>query len=101
MQTRDVTKSSVPNRFTGLDYLAVHPDNQGKGIASALVQSGIRQAEQLGLDIFVLAFRAGFGVYKRLGFRMERELIQDDTIYGGEGDYPVRFMIYEHSKPTE
>lgn len=62
--------------YLRLDYLAVHPDNRGKGIATALVESGMRQANLLGLDIFVHAFRAGMGVYKRLGFRIEEELIR-------------------------
>jgi predicted N-acetyltransferase YhbS len=75
--------------------LAVHPENQGKGIGTLLVQSGIEQAEKLGLDIYVLSFEAGKGVYDRLGFRTEKELIQDDSMYGGTGHYPVYFKIYE------
>ena len=49
----------------------------------------------MGLDIFILAFKAGLGVYKRLGFRVEEEIIQDDSPYGGNGEYGVYFMIYE------
>jgi GNAT superfamily N-acetyltransferase len=52
-----------------LDYLAVHPNNQGKGIATALVESGIRYAESSRLPLFVMAYKAGRGVYARLGFR--------------------------------
>jgi predicted N-acetyltransferase YhbS len=77
--------------------LAVHPENQGKGVATALVQSGMRQAEKMGLNIFVLAFKARVGVYKRLGFHIERELVQDDSMYGGKGEYAVYFMIYEQN----
>lgn len=77
-----------------MDYLAVHPDNQRKGIATLLVESGIKQAEKLGLDIFVLAFKAGRGVYRRLGFRTEQELIQDASQYGAK-EYAVYYMIYE------
>ncbi|KAL6886291.1 acyl-CoA N-acyltransferase [Trichoderma longibrachiatum] len=84
-----------------LDYLAVHPENQGKGIATLLVQSGMKEAEKLGLDIFVLACRAAWGVYSRLGFRVERELIQDDSMYGGDGNYGVRYMIYEQPAKSE
>ncbi|KAI1871502.1 uncharacterized protein JN550_004496 [Neoarthrinium moseri] len=82
--------------YLRLDYMAVHPENQGKGIATTLVESGMEQADMLGLDIFVLAFQAGRGVYKRLGFRIEQELVQDDSMYGGTGEYAVYFMIYEH-----
>ncbi|KAI4598847.1 hypothetical protein KJ359_002740 [Pestalotiopsis sp. 9143b] len=78
-----------------LDYLAVHPENQGKGIATLLVQSGIREAQKLGLDIFLVARPAGKMVYQRVGFRVDRELIQDDTMYGGPGEWPTYFMTYE------
>ncbi|KAL6694022.1 acyl-CoA N-acyltransferase [Trichoderma pleuroticola] len=84
-----------------LDYLAVHPENQGKGIGTLLVQSGIKEAEKLGLDIFVLAFRYGWGVYGRLGFSVEQELIQDDSMYGGDGKYGVRYMIYKQPPKSE
>ena len=80
-----------------LDYLAVHPENQGKGVASALVKIGLEKMANTGLDIFVLAFERGYGVYKRLGFRIERELIQDDSPYGGPGKYTLRYMIYEQN----
>ncbi|PTB66812.1 hypothetical protein BBK36DRAFT_1117632 [Trichoderma citrinoviride] len=88
-------------QYLCLDYLAVHPENQGKGIATLLVQSGMKEAAKLGLDIFVLAFRPAWGVYSRLGFRVERELVQDDSMYGGDGNYGVRYMIYEQPVKAE
>lgn len=81
--------------------MAVHPENQGKGIATILIQSGMKEAEKLGLDIFVLAFRRGWGVYSRAGFRIEQELIQDDSMYGGDGKFGVRYMIYEQPPQSE
>lgn len=75
--------------------MAVHPENQGKGIATALVQSGMIQAEKLGLDVFILAYEAGMGVYKRLGFQIESEVVQDDSMHGGPGEFTTYFMIYE------
>ena len=83
------------HQLTGLDYLAVHPTNQGKGIGTALVQSGMRQAEKLGLDIFILALEAGMDLYKRLGFYIEKEIVQDYSKHGGTGEYRFYFMIYE------
>ncbi|EFQ36031.1 acetyltransferase [Colletotrichum graminicola] len=80
--------------YMRLDYLAVHPDNQGKGIGTLLVESGMKQAEELKLDIFVHAMKAGVGVYKRLGFYIEKEFFQDDTKYGGEGEVYTALMIY-------
>ncbi|KAK1572847.1 acetyltransferase [Colletotrichum navitas] len=80
--------------YMRLDYLAVHPDNQGKGIGTVLVESGMKQAEEMKLDIFVHAMKAGVGVYKRLGFSIEKEFSQDDTEYGGEGEVDTALMIY-------
>ncbi|ORY56353.1 uncharacterized protein BCR38DRAFT_469475 [Pseudomassariella vexata] len=71
-----------------LDYLAVHPDNQGKGVGTALIESGIREAEKMGLDIFIHAMKAEVGVYKQLGFRIEKEFIQDDSTFGGQAKMP-------------
>ncbi|KAE8149872.1 acyl-CoA N-acyltransferase [Aspergillus avenaceus] len=81
--------------YIRLDYLAVHPDNKGKGIGSALAASGIRYAEKVGIPLFVLAFKAGRGVYERLGFKEVDRVIQDDSQYGGLGEYGAYFMIYD------
>lgn len=81
--------------FVGLDYLAVHPDHQGKGVGTALVRSGMEQAAAMGLDIFVYAFAAGVGLYERLGFRIERDFLQDDSVYGGQGNHYTALMVYE------
>ena len=63
-------------------------------MATALVESGVRQAEKMGIDIFILAFKAGVGVYKRAGFELVEQLIQDDTKWGGKGEYGTYFMVY-------
>lgn len=73
----------------------MHPQHQRKGIATALVRSGMRQAEKLGLDIFVHAMKIAVPLYQRLGFRIEQELVQDDSIYGGPGLWGDYFLIYE------
>ncbi|KAH8929347.1 hypothetical protein BT69DRAFT_1345889 [Atractiella rhizophila] len=81
--------------YINLDYLAVHPMNKGKGVATALVKSGIEKAEKLGVDIFILAFEAGRGVYTRLGFKEVARNVEDDSRYGGVGEYAAYFMVYE------
>ncbi|PQE32432.1 acetyltransferase protein [Rutstroemia sp. NJR-2017a WRK4] len=86
--------------YLRLDYLAVHPKNQGKGIATALVRSGVQEAEKLDLDIFVTAFRVAVGVYKRLGFRVLRDFVEDDSRFGGTGEVYYALMVYER-KGTE
>ncbi|PON27153.1 acetyltransferase [Trichoderma gamsii] len=84
-----------------LDYLAVHPENKGKGVATLLVESGMQQAGKLGLDIFILACKPGWGLYSRLGFRVEEELVQDDSIYGGDGEFAMRYYVYEQPLQRE
>jgi GNAT superfamily N-acetyltransferase len=86
---------------TDLDYLAVHPKNQGKGIATALVRSGIQEAEKLGLDIFVTAFRPAVGVYTRLGFRILRDFVEDDSKFGGKGEVYYALMLWEGKRTEE
>lgn len=51
-----------------LDYLAVHPDDQKKGVASALVQSGLKQAGKLCMPVYVNAWKSALGLYSKLGF---------------------------------
>jgi len=84
-----------------LDYLAVHPDNQGKGVGTALVKSGLEQAERLGLDVFLQALEDGVNVYRRLGFKIQKELTQDDSMFGGTGRYYVCMMTLEQKPKAE
>ncbi|KAK2013796.1 acetyltransferase [Colletotrichum eremochloae] len=85
--------------YINLDYLAVHPENKGKGVATALVENGIRLAEKMGVDIMILAFEAGLNVYKRLGFKEIHRGYQDNTKYGGQG-YWVTIVTYEVNKAS-
>jgi predicted N-acetyltransferase YhbS len=73
----------------------VHPKNQGRGIATDLVRSGLCQAEKLGLPVLVMAFDVSRGIYFRLGFREVEQVLQDDTKFGGSGHYNAYFLIWE------
>jgi len=75
-----------------LDYLAVHPDYRRQGIASMLVQEGVKQAEKLGLDTFVMACEDGKGVYEKAGFMLLEQVVEDDSLFGGEGEYTSYFL---------
>ena len=57
-----------------------------------LVESGIREAEKMGLDVFVLGMKAGLGVYRRVGFELLDKIIQDDSRFGGKGEYGAYFL---------
>lgn len=72
----------------------MHPDNQGRGIATQLVASGLKEAKKIGLDVYVRAFRPGVGLYRRLGFRTEKEVILDDSEEGGPGEVYRALMTY-------
>ncbi|KAI0469234.1 acyl-CoA N-acyltransferase [Xylaria cf. heliscus] len=81
--------------YIKLDYLAVHPENKGRGVGTALVANGIRQSERIRLPIFAMAYKAGLGIYTRLGFKEVNRVIQDNSLWGGVGEYGAYFMIYD------
>ncbi|KAJ6438083.1 hypothetical protein O9K51_08672 [Purpureocillium lavendulum] len=80
--------------YIQLDYLAVHPDYQDRGIGTQLVASGLKEAQKIGLDVYVRAFRPGVGLYRRLGFRIEKEIVLDDSEEGGPGEVYRALMTY-------
>ena len=76
-----------------LDYLAVHPKSQGKGIASALIRNGLQQARILDIDTYVLAYDAGIGLYAKQGFTVLEELV--GKISGHDEPYRACFMAFQ------
>ena len=46
----------------------MHPENKGRGIATALISEGIEYAKRVKVPILVMAYKAGRGVYLRLKF---------------------------------
>ena len=94
---RDNVHKSVDARFTGLRYLAVHPEYQKKGIGRALVTAVVGKADELGIDVYIMAYEAGRLLYEQLGFReIERTTVYSSK-YGGE-DHLIYFMIYNARK---
>ncbi len=60
--------------FVELDYLCCRPDHQGKGVASMLVQAGLREADRLKMDVCLLAMgRAAVALYMKHGFEIKAE----------------------------
>jgi predicted N-acetyltransferase YhbS len=84
---------------TELEYLAVYPERQGQGIGTALVERGIRKAEELEMPIFVMGFTVSRGLYLRLGFRELESVLQDDSKFGGDGNYNAYFLVYDRHLP--
>lgn len=79
--------------YMQLDYLAVPEEYRGKGIATMLVRRGLEEAERLGFDSGVLAFRAALQVYLKAGYQIVDEVHTDASYGGGEKDYGAWFMV--------
>ena len=47
------------------------------------------------MDVFVLAFKAGYGVYKRMGLiEIDRVVDYDQVLFpGGDGEYGACFFV--------
>lgn len=54
----------------------------------------LRKAQELGIDVFLLAIVGGFPIYKSMGFTLLDSIVQDATAYGGNDNYAFRFMEY-------
>ncbi|KAK8063946.1 hypothetical protein PG996_008598 [Apiospora saccharicola] len=78
--------------YMELDYLAVHPDNKGRGIASLLVRNGVAAAQNMNVYLFMMAYEAGHHVYKKFGFEILESNVQDLAKWGGEGPYATYMM---------
>jgi GNAT superfamily N-acetyltransferase len=76
-----------------LRYLAVHPDHQRKGVATLLLESGIRAAEKMGIDVFVSSTRAGVPVYLKVGFTLLAEINKDSSDQDDEPEYSAYFSM--------
>lgn len=64
-----------------LDFLAVHPNYQGKGIGRKLVLWGLERAEQEGICASVISAWGKDAFYQKCGFN-----IQDGRAGAGEGN---------------
>ncbi|KAL4930439.1 GNAT family N-acetyltransferase [Aspergillus undulatus] len=80
-------------RRVELETLVTHPEYQGKGVASALLQWGIDEADRLNLMVYLEATEAGKPLYKRFGFDTVHEMDFDAAEYGGIGKQRYTFMI--------
>lgn len=77
-----------------LGYLTVHPDYQRQGVGSLLLESGIKAAEKMELDIFVTSTKAGNRLYYKAGFTLLAEINGDNSQVSGDGEYQAYFAKY-------
>lgn len=85
-------------KYIVLDYLAVHPDYQGKGIASMLVKSGLQQVDKYGFACFVLAKNAALGIYQKAGFVLLDQVVGDYSEFGLEEKFNWSMLEYKVKK---
>jgi len=64
------------------------------------VKSGLEAADQMGLDVFVVACKEGLGLYQRQGFVLLDQVIQDDSQWGGTGEHGMYFLDRITEKKT-
>jgi GNAT superfamily N-acetyltransferase len=94
------TKEVPTLTFTVLNSLAVIPDKWRQGIATMMLESGIKEIEKarLDLDILVRAKKAALGVYQRAGFRLIESIVQDALRYGVKEEYGAYFLVRAATK---
>ena len=63
------------SKFAELELLVVLPEEQGKGVGKALLEHGLGEADDAGLDVYLLATAAGVGPYLHAGFEKHAPLI--------------------------
>jgi GNAT superfamily N-acetyltransferase len=68
-----------------LQLLAVHPSHQGKGVGTLLLQEGLRQADELGVPVWLEASEKGRPLYRKFGFNDFKTIEIDLAEWGGEG----------------
>jgi ribosomal protein S18 acetylase RimI-like enzyme len=76
----------VLSERTVLGVLAIHPEHQGLGVGSKLLQRGLDDAAAVGLEeAFLEATDAGYGLYRKFGWRDVESFPLDLARYGGTG----------------
>jgi hypothetical protein len=48
--------------------------------------------------VFILGWKAGLPLYLKLGFELVDRIVQDDSVYGGDGEWVSNFLVKRTSK---
>ncbi|GFF78261.1 hypothetical protein IFM61392_00374 [Aspergillus lentulus] len=81
-----------------LELLVTHPQHQGKGVGKALLDWGVRMADQKNARIYLEASPEGYPLYRKYGWRDVEDIVIDYSVYGGEGDARYVVMIREPAR---
>ncbi|KAH2878153.1 hypothetical protein KXW22_003014, partial [Aspergillus fumigatus] len=74
-------------------------DHQGKGVGKALLDWGVRMADQKQARIYLEATPEGYPLYRKCGWRDVEDIVMDYSVYGGEGEATYAVMIREPALP--
>ncbi|KAF2173938.1 hypothetical protein M409DRAFT_16207 [Zasmidium cellare ATCC 36951] len=78
------SRSSLPKPFVELTILAVNPEQQGKGVGSALLRDGLNWVDEMKIPAFVVSSGQGRALYERYGFGEVWDFGLDAREFGGE-----------------
>ena len=70
--------------FVYMALLTVVPEAQRRGVGSALLREGLKEADRRGLPAFIEASPAGLGLYKKFGWEEMLKTTVNLKAYGGE-----------------
>ncbi|KAL4886071.1 acyl-CoA N-acyltransferase [Aspergillus karnatakaensis] len=89
----EIENGCMVRKHIELEGLSVHPEYQRRGIAKALLQWGLEEADRLGLDVYLEATEDGKPFYALFGFETVRIVAFEDREFAT--------MIRPAKKPTE
>lgn len=78
-----------------LNLLCIHQDFQRRGAGTLLVKRGMEIADELGLAVHLEASPAGFGLYRKLGFRQVEVGVIKAEDWDGDHDREYIAMVRE------
>ena len=70
--------------FIYMAILTVIPEAQRRGVGSALLREGLKEADRRGLPSFIEASPAGLGLYKKFGWEEKLKTTVNLKDYGGD-----------------
>lgn len=83
-------------------FLAVLPDYQRQGVGKKMLEWGLKQADELGVECWIDATPAGLGLYKKFGWEEVNVVTIDLEPYGGNpGEKEVNVQLIRPPQPPE
>ncbi|KAF7139681.1 hypothetical protein CNMCM5793_007332 [Aspergillus hiratsukae] len=84
-----------------LEFLVTHPEHQGKGVGKALLDWGVRIADEKKARMYLEATPEGYPLYRKYGWRDVEDLVMDLSLYGGEGEARYAVMTREPARAID